>query len=170
MTLPCPKDPDHTPHATVVISLVVPLSTCAVSGFSFTAMRKSNSSAGMGNASDGQGKWFRERLQASSTLLDYATHSSAYHSHKMLTHMKISSSDVCQMRTNIPPRPPTLLIPHPVQKLTPRATRTPARNTRRRGAAKSRPRVGDVRDDVGVPLGGRRALRRVACIGGGQTC
>lgn len=69
MTLPWPNDPDQTPAATVVISLVVPLSTCAVSGLSLTAMRKSNSRAGMGKARDGQGKWLRERLQASSTLL-----------------------------------------------------------------------------------------------------
>lgn len=69
MTRPWPKEPDQTPAATVVISLVLPESTWTISEFRRTAIRKSKSKAGMGNARPGQGKWLRDRWHASSTVL-----------------------------------------------------------------------------------------------------
>lgn len=69
MTRPLPKDPDHRPVEMVVISFLTRFSTRDGSGFSLTATRKSNSSVGMGNVTDGLGKWCSARLQDSSTLL-----------------------------------------------------------------------------------------------------
>lgn len=57
------------PFSMPVISLWARPSTCEGSGLRVTAMRKSNSSVGMGKATVGLGKWSRARLHDSSTLL-----------------------------------------------------------------------------------------------------
>lgn len=66
--LPLPNEPDHCPAATVVISFLTLFSTREGCGFRATAMRKSNSRAGMGKDTAGRGKCGKARRQVSSTL------------------------------------------------------------------------------------------------------